>query len=290
MVTIATLAFANGVTTLENRATAMSLISASILAGAAIGPLPGGHIAESFSTLLLGYRTTFFIGGAIELLVGIYTFSFITKRTKKGMVGSSELIHKPFFNKRFLINRGVSITASASFLFGLAHGAFLYFTVPLLGDSLGFRPFEIGWIISAFGAGHVLGALFFGPLSDQMKRRKPFIFMGFFGPGVVILIFSLFHSISLMALSTFVMGVITSPCCGIVPAIIAESAPEAPAGAMGLGKSAEQMGLFFGPMVGGALIPILEYTFAILFYATITILGSLIFVILVSEPTLVRES
>ena len=287
-VTITTMAFANGVTTSENRATAMSLISASMLAGAAIGPLPGGYIAQSFSTLLFGYRATFFVGGFIELLIGIFTFFIITSQTRKRIAQTPETVQKSLFNRNLLMNKGVSVTSSASFLFGIAHGAFLYFTVPLLGDKFGFRPFEIGWIISAFGAGHVFGSLILGPISDQINRRKPFIFMGFFGPGVVILLFTLLHNISLMALSTFILGVVTSPCCGIIPALIAESAPETPASAMGVGKSAEQLGLFFGPIVGGTLIPTLGFTNSILLYAAITMTGSLIFIIGVPEPLLLK--
>lgn len=287
-VTIATMAFANGVTTPENRATAMSLISASMLAGAAIGPLPGGYLAQSFSTPLLGYQATFFVGGLIELMVGIFAFFLIPRQAGKDNVRTSEPVHKSLFNRDILLNKGVSVTSSASFLFGLAHGAFLYFTIPLLGDKLGFRPFEIGWIISAFGAGHVLGSLTLGPISDQINRRKPFIFMGFFGPGVVILFFTLLNNISLMVLSTFVLGVVTSPRCGIVPALIAESAPETPAAAMGIGKSAEQLGLFVGPMVGGTLIPNLGFNSTMLLYAAITMAGSLIFIIGVSEPLLLK--
>ena len=288
MVTIATMAFTNKVTTSENRGTAMSLISASILAGAAIGPLPGGYIAQSFNTLVLGYRATFLIGGFIELLVGVYTFFFITKQARNGMNNVPGPFQKPLFNKMILRNKGVSVTALGSFLFGLAHGAFLYFTVPLWADRLGFQPFAIGWIISAFGVGHVLGALFFGPLSDKTRRRKSFIFMGFFGPGVVILLFTLLHSISLMVLSTFIIGVVTSPCCGIVPALIAESAPETPAAAMGMAKSAEQLGLFVGPIIGGVLIPGLGFKSAMVLYAVITIVGSLIFMSVVSEPVLLK--
>jgi MFS family permease len=285
-VTIATLTFTNRVTPPENRATAMSLISSSILAGAAIGPLPGGYIAQSFNTLLLGYRATFFIGGFIELLVGIYAFFLITRGTRASIIAEHEPINKLLFNRVLLTNKGVSITASASFLFGISHGAFLYFTVPLLGNSLGLRPFEIGWIIGAFGAGHVFGALFFGPISDQVKRRKPLIFMGFLGPGIVISLFTLLHNLSLMVLSTFIMGVVTSPCSGVAPALIAESAPETPGAAMGIGKAAEQMGLFVGPILGGTLIPLLGFTNAMLFYAAITVVGSLIFVAVVSEPGL----
>lgn len=171
----------------------------------------------------------------------------------------------------------------ASF-FALAHGAFLYFTVPLFCNSLGFRPSEIGWIISAFGAGHAFGAVFMGPLSDHTKRRKPFLFMGFFGPGMVILAFTQLHGVFLMVLSTLILGLVTSPNSGVVPALISESAPKMPAAAMGIGKSAEALGLFVGPMVGGILIPHLGFNSTMLLYAAITIAGSLIFIIEVPEP------
>ena len=62
---IAALASINNVTTPQNRGTAMSFFSASILAGAAIGPFPGGYIAESFSSVLSGYRWTFYAGGLV---------------------------------------------------------------------------------------------------------------------------------------------------------------------------------------------------------------------------------
>lgn len=283
MVTIATMAFANQLTTLENRATAMSLLSASMLAGAAIGPLPGGYIAQSFDTLVSGYRATFFIGGFLELLVGISAFFLIARQGKKETSRVRQSAPK-FSLIDLLKNRAVSVTASASFLFGIGHGAFLYFTIPLLGDRLGFRPFEIGWVMSAFGAGHVLGSLFLGRMSDHLQKRRPFVFLGFFGPGVVILFFSFLNSIPIMIISTFFLGVVTSPCCGVIPAFIAESAPERPAAAMGMAKSVEQLGLFVGPMIGGVLIPAFGFPSAMVFYAAVTIAGSLIFIVGLSEP------
>lgn len=283
-VVIAALAYITSVTSAENRATAMSLLSASTLAGAALGPLPGGYIADAFSPVLLGYRATFFCGGLILLLGGIYAF-FLTRRWGKKL--GPPVASKSFFST-VLKHRGLLVTCAACLLFGISHGAFLYFTVPLLGDSLGFSSSRIGWIISGFGGGHVIGALLLGPLSDRMRTRKPFVFSGIFGLGVMILLFNLLDNVLLMVMATFIIGFVTAPLCGIVPALASELVPWAPATAISVQKSSEQLGLFIGPVVGGVLIATVGYTNALVGYAIIAILGSLIFLVGVTEPELSR--
>jgi MFS family permease len=282
--TIAALSYINSVTTIQNRATAMSLLSASTLAGAALGPFPGGYIAESFTPAILGYRMTFYSGGLIQLLVGIGAF-FLIRQGMRSRRAMSEAGGKLSFSTIFR-NRGVTITSGTALLFGVSHGAFMYFTIPLLGDSLGFSPSRIGWIISAFGFGHVIGALFMGPLSDKVGKRKPFVFMAVFGVGVLILVFSLLKSLPLMIATTFAIGLVTAPCCGIVPALVAELAPRLPATAMALQKASEQFGLFVGPMIGGILIPILGFSHAMVVYAAIAICGSFMFLSSVVERRL----
>src|SRR3972149_2288998 len=78
--TIAAMSYVSDATTTRNRATAMSIFSASKLAGAALGPLPGGYISESFAPALAGYRATFFAGGLLELLVGASAFFMIRQQ------------------------------------------------------------------------------------------------------------------------------------------------------------------------------------------------------------------
>ena len=58
VLTIAAMSYVSEITSTKNRATAMSIFSASTLAGAALGPFPGGYIAESFTPALTGYRNT----------------------------------------------------------------------------------------------------------------------------------------------------------------------------------------------------------------------------------------
>ena len=283
-VALAALAYITGETTAENRATAMSLLSATTLAGAAIGPLPGGYIADAFSTAMTGYRATFFSGGLVLLLAGVYAFFLIRRLGDK--LQHSEAKKSAF--KDVIKHRGLLITCVATLFFGISHGAFLYFTVPLLGNSLGFSASQIGWIISGFGVGHIIGALMLGPLSDRMGRRKPFVFSAIFGMGVMILLFNLLDSVLLMVLATSIIGFVTAPCCGILPALVSELVPGAPATAISLQKSSEQLGIFVGPIVGGALIMALGYSSAIIGYGAFAILGSLIFLAGVNEPELSR--
>ncbi len=284
ILTIAALAYINSIVSTQNRATAMSLLSASTLAGAAIGPFPGGYIAEAITPALLGYRFTFYSGGVLQLLVGVLAFFVIREGTRVNGA-MPQRAKKPAFST-ILQNKGVMITSVASVLFGISHGAFLYFTVPLFGDSLGFSPSRIGWIISAFGVGHVIGALIMGPLSDRVGKRKPFVFGAVFGLGVLILVFSVLQSLPLMVMTTLAIGLVTAPECGIVPALAAELAPGLAATAMSAVKASEQLGLFIGPMIGGILVAALGFNQAMVIYALIAIGGSLIFLFGVAERAL----
>ena len=281
--TMAAMGFINSVTTPQNRATAMSLLSASTLAGAALGPFPGGYIAESLASVLSGYRWTFFSGGLVQILVGVAAFFLI--RDRAAIARRMPLAAKGLsLYTLALRHKNVSVTALSIFLFGLSHGAFLYFTVPLLGESLGFGPVRIGWIISGFGFGHVLGALIMGPLSDKAGKRKPFLFLALLWPGILILLFSLVDTVAPMVAITFVYGFVTAPCCGILPALAAELLPEAPTSSIALQNSAEMLGIFVGPIIGGLILSAFGFSVALVTYGVITIAGSLIFQLSVPEP------
>jgi len=201
----------------------MSLLSASTLAGAALGPFPGGYIAEALTPVLFGYRATFYISGLVQILVGVYAF-FLIRGRGLATAQAAPTSRGVSLYALALRHKGVAVTSLAVFLFGLSYGAFLYFTVPLLGESLGFGPVRIGWIISSFGFGHVIGSLVMGPLSDKMGRRKPFVFL------------------------------------------------------------AQMLGIFVGPIFGGLILGIWGFSTALVAYAAITIVGSLIFLFSVREP------
>ncbi|GEM_PF-2178495 len=283
ILTLAALTFITDLTSARNRATAMGIFSASTLAGAAIGPLPGGLIAEAFNPRLLGYRATFLSSGLLMILVGFYAYLLIKERADKRLEtlppggGISSLWE-------IIKNKEVTLAAFSTFLWGISYGAFLFMTIPLWGDKLNLSASKIGWIISTFGWGHVAGAFVFGPLSDRSGRRKPFGLISILGSGILVLLFALYDSLWWMILINALFGFISGPCCSVFPALMAELYPRAPATSIGVQRFGEQCGIFLGPVVGGILLPTFGYQQATIVYGIIMIGGSIIFHWGVAEP------
>jgi MFS family permease len=265
----------------------MGIFSASTLAGAAIGPLPGGLIAEAFSPRLLGYRATFYVSAAVMILVGVYAYFLIKERNRssEGFPGQGP---KRIPIREALKNKNIALASLSMFLWGISYGALLFMTIPLLGEKLGFSPTRIGWVISAFGWGHVAGAFVFGPLSDKFGKRKPFGLISVLGSGILVLFFAFSENLWWMVAINALFGFISGPCCNVFPAMMSELNPKAPATSIGAQRFGEQFGIFLGPIVGGILIPALGYQGAIWLYGVIMILGSLVFQLGVAEPRRIK--
>ena len=223
----------------------------------------------------------------MELLVGAYAFLMIREHRRAASLSRMESAGPSRW--RVLANRDVLAACLGVFLFGVGFGAFLYFTVPMLGPRLGFSPSQVGWIVSGFGFGHIAGALAFGPLSDRMGRRKLFGWTGILLSGITIPLVALTTSLPVMIAITLFVGFISAPLCGVVPTLVAELVPEAPGAAMGFQKSSEQLGIFAGPALAGASVAALDFTFALLGAGVVMVAGGLLFLLLVRESPLRRE-
>jgi predicted MFS family arabinose efflux permease len=143
----------------------------------------------------------------------------------------------------------------------------------------------VGWIVSGFGFGHVAEALAFGPLSDRMGRRKLFGWAGILLSGVPIALFGLTTSLPVMVAITLFVGLISAPLCEVVPMLVAELMPEVAGAAMGFQKSSEQLGIFVGPSLAGAMIAALGVHAAMVGAGAVMVVGSLLFLLFVKEPS-----
>lgn len=283
ILTLAALTFITDLTSATNRATAMGIFSASTLGGAAIGPLPGGLIAEAFNPRLLGYRATFISSGLLMILVGIYAY-FLIKERVKSRIEIPLAGEKTSYIHQVIRNKDISLASLSTFLWGISYGAFLFMTIPLLGDKLNLSATKIGWLISAFGWGHVAGAFIFGPLSDRLGKRKPLGVISILGSGILVLLFTISDNLWWMILINTLFGFISGPCCSVFPALMAELYPVAPATSIGTQRFGEQCGIFGGPVIGGLLLSACGYKTAIMSYGIIMIAGSIIFQWGVTEP------
>ncbi len=162
-------------------------------------------------------------------------------------------------------------------------------TIPLLGEKLSFTPLKIGWVISAFGWGHVAGAFVFGPLSDKFGKRKPFGLISVLGSGILVTLFAFSENLWWMVAINALFGFISGPCCNVFPAMVSELNPTAPATSIGTQRFGEQSGIFLGPVIGGLLIPVLGYQGAIVTYGGIMITGSIVFQLGVAEPKRMKK-
>ena len=174
--------------------------------------------------------------------------------------------------------------ALSMFLWGISYGALLFMTIPLLGEKLSFPATKIGWVISAFGWGHVAGAFVFGPLSDKFGKRKPFGLISILGSGILVLLFGLSENLWWMVACNALFGFISGPCCNVFPAMMSELNPSAPATSIGAQRFGEQFGIFLGPVAGGILIPALGFQRSIFIYGAIMVLASVVFHLGVAEP------
>lgn len=289
MLTLAAMAFINDITSSTNRATAMGILMASTLAGAAIGPLPGGAIAEAFTPRLLGYRCTFYFSGGVMLLVGFYAYFLIKEKVRSlPIIPPRNGTKTPLGD--VLKNRNVVMASLSTFLWGIGYGALLFLTIPLLGEKPGFTPMRVGWIISAYGWGHVAGTFVFGAVSDKFGKRKPFGLISILGSGVFVIFFSLSQNLGWMVILNALFGFISGSCCSILPAMMSELHPASPATAIGVQGFGQQLGIFLGPIVGGIFISALGYQGAVITYGAIMIIGGLVFLLNVSEPRRIKES
>ncbi len=285
MFAVAAMGYIADVTTRENRATAMGLYVACMITGLAIGPLAGGYIAEFFN-----FRATFYASGIVQLITGIAILLAIRRVGVDTTVNKIQQANVSFWAT--IRNKGILSLSISNLPRTAGLSAFLYITLPLLGESWGLSSSIIGWMLSAFGFGHILGALYFGPLSDRAGKRKPFVFAGALTPGILLLIIGVgnlpgitntSNALFLIILLTFLIGLSASANCSALPAMAAELASKTPATSIGFARSLEVIGFLIGPILGGYLIDTVGYSSSVLIYGALPIIASFLILFGIKE-------
>ncbi|MEM2979657.1 MAG: MFS transporter, partial [Methanomassiliicoccales archaeon] len=96
--------------------------------------------------------------------------------------------------------------------------------VPLfVTEGLGGNVAQAGIISAVSSLGGVPGNILWGNLSDSLKRRRPFIFVGFIGMAFALFLMAISTTISIYYFANFVYGFLISAIAPIATVLVIES-------------------------------------------------------------------
>jgi MFS transporter, DHA1 family, multidrug resistance protein len=235
----------------ERAGYAMGLLTVSMGAGVALGPLIGGVIADAF-----GYSAAFYVTGALLFLAGVIVFFGIQETfvrptpqpgKRNGILGSWWSI---------LTARGVGAAYSMRFIGHLA-GSLILPVAPLFIQSLMSETASVntttGLVVGVSSATTTASAIYMGRLGDRIGHRRIIIVCSIAASVFYIVqwrVTAAWHLLVLQALVGVAVG-------GIVPSISALLArftyPGQEGAVFGLDNSITSGARSVSPMIGAAV-------------------------------------
>ncbi|WP_299556029.1 MFS transporter, partial [Seonamhaeicola sp.] len=129
-----------------------------------------------------------------------------------------------------------------------------------LNKSLGFTRTDVGWIMSAFGLGSVVGSWLGGRLTDQIGYYKVMVY-SLLGTGILFIALQYLDTFESFCLGLFlVMVVADSFRPAMFVALSAYSKPENKTRSVTLIRLAINLGFSAGPAIGGLIIANMGYS------------------------------
>jgi len=254
----------------QRRGEAIGLAQTSLTLGIGLGAFAGGVGAESFS-----YRAIFFVAAgfaAASALLAFATFRDVGPIQERKEEATVAARSRPAAGRLPTYLWPLLVVASISLVtqFGLSgERGFL----PILAQSKGIHPAEIGILLTVVSTGSALLMVPVGRLSDRVGR-KPVLLVGIvagtlglagyaLAPGFLALL-------GLTALRAF-SSAATQP---VLITVLSEVTPSRMRGqAMGLFGSLEDVGIAIGPALGGLIWSISTIGNAFLAMAAVSIVG-----------------
>ncbi|MDO7906607.1 MFS transporter [Paenibacillus sp. JX-17] len=248
------MAYTADITSDEERARGMGLITAAITTGFIIGPGIGGYIAE------LGIRIPFYCAGAAGLIAAIVTLIVLPESARAGAAASSERAPAPKEGvvRQMLLSYRQPYFFSLIIVLIMAFGLANFETVFSLfvDHKFGFTTKDIAFIIT-FGsiAGAVVQLLLMGWLLNTFGEKRVIAVCLFFVALFIPL--TLFVSAYWMIFAvTFIVFLAMDILRPAVSTQMSKMAEEQQGFIAGLNSAFTSLGNIIGPIVAGALFDI----------------------------------
>ena len=153
-------------------------------------------------------------------------------------------------------------------------------------EELHFSYSQIGWVMVCFGVGSFMGTWISGKLSDKIGFYKVMIFSLFTSGLIFILLqfLTTFYSFCLGVLLLTTVSDMYRP--AMLVSLDTYAGKNERTKALSLVRSSVNLGFMFGPLIGGIIITLLDYSFLFYIDGLTCILSILLFAIYVKEKKL----
>jgi MFS family permease len=244
------------------RARGMSYNSSARSLGFALGAIGAGLVLEK-----LGYRNAFLVMALLPMIAALFVLRL--QREERPAAFSRQLAWHT------LRDAGLTRLYFGTILRQFsANGAFALAYVYM--DDLGISPILMGIVSSLNTLTQVVALVAFGWVADRVGRRKVFLF-GFGMSTLLPCVLAVSRNVPMMALSYVVLGIAFSSLYIGSTAHIGDRVPLERQGTMlGLFEMARGLGGLLGPLLAGAIVPLVGYPGMFLTMAAVAGVGLLL--------------
>lgn len=219
-----------------------------------IGGLVGSYLVGLLAAIHK-WRTAFIIMGALQFFMLVV--QFIVVPTSKGGGGSQ----KPFFDMLKIRNVVVSSI-------GMLIGSISFFAANAWLTSLlilrGCGPADAGLVLGLYFIAGAVSSPALGWLSERVGRKEATFYSSIIAAVIAALIFLTNPPLAISIAGLIILGMFIIPYWSLLTAIAQESVPEENASAAtGVAQTLGLLGCAVGPVISGALIPILGLNYAL---------------------------
>jgi MFS family permease len=251
----------------EERGGTMGIYTASLLLGAAIGPLPGGYIAEHF-----GARMVFFV---YALLVSVSSSILFFALKKIKYENTSRNFSKEIFLKT-LKDRSILIVSYVISSFFIVRVALTNIILPLLlSETYNLKEGSIGLIISSFWFATTIPNFVAGRLSDKLGRKFT-LSACLIGSSLSLFALYFVHDFNQFIIILVCLAISTGISGPVSAYIIDLSTKENLPISLGIFRTFVDLSFFIGPNLGGFLLATFETDHIIFLLLSIYLLSSLL--------------
>ncbi len=240
---------------------ALGMLQTGSIAGALIGPVVGGVLAEAF-----GFNGVFYFTGILLILASVVVMVFV-KENRTNFQKTGEKAKREWKALLPLMPVFIASIVTQAGMMSIEPIVTLYAKTIYHGRHLAIMA---GLVVATSGVANLIGAPTLGRLGDRIGQRKVLI-LALIMAAVTYLPQALATGIGVLLVGRFLLGLFIGGMIPSLNALVKKMAPQnMQATAFGVNSSSLFLGNLIGPLLGSSIAA--AYTIRDVFYVTMSIL------------------